>query len=140
MVLPQIQAPPERRRVFMEKLYQICCPKCITKRIFIVMGKTHMENRNTCVSAAGFNRRQNQAERLDAPKRQNIPLVLSAEKPLSCTMTRNITATTAAVTRSVTIFCLCQSLPLSRLRPCQSCSVRRISSGCAFLSMFSLWH
>ncbi|MEY8573156.1 IS1 family transposase [Oscillospiraceae bacterium 21-37] len=49
MVSPQIQVPPERRRVFMEKLYQIRCPKCNNKTDFYRYGKdTHGHQKYQC--------------------------------------------------------------------------------------------
>ena len=110
-----------------------------TKRTFIVMEKTYMDTRNTCVSAAGFNGRQNQAGKLDVPEQRNILPALSAEKPLFCTTTGSIMPTTPAVTRSAAILCLCQSPRPFQPHPCPGCSVRRISSGCVTLSMSSSW-
>ena len=108
--------------------------------LFIVTAKIKLVSKNISAANAVINLpRMHLPVSLENRVHGRILPVLSVERPLSCTMTRNITATTAAVTRSVTILCSCQSLPLSRLRPCQSCSARRTSNGCAILSMSSSW-
>ena len=106
-----------------------------TKQVFIATEKTFMDTRNTGVRGVGFNGHQREAERLDGPERRNIPLAPFAARLPSCTTIWSITVTTAAVTRSATIRCSYRSPVLFQLRPCPSSLERRISNGCATLSM-----
>ena len=104
------------------------------KPTFIATEKMLMVIKSICARSVAISGRRKRPN-VFTPERRITHPARSAAKPLSCTMTRSITATTAAATRSAITLCSCQSLPLSQFHPCPSCSERRTSNGCAIRFM-----
>ena len=128
---------PERRRVFMAKLYQLCCPKCNNKTGFNRYGKDKAGNQKYQCKKCGH--RILQRDNRGVLGRRGILCVLFAERHCMCITIGRITSTTLAQTRSAATLFLYQSLLLSQLRPCPSSLERQILSGCAIRSMRSSW-
>ena len=140
MVSPQNTCTPERRRVFMAKLYQVCCPKCNNKTDFYRYGKDSHGHRSTSVRSVGISGRQihhmsSQGVLLVLAGEQTIQLVLSAEGQCMCITIEITTFTTPAQTRNAVTLYLRQSPRPFQRHPCPSSLERRTSSGCAIPSM-----
>lgn len=105
-----------------------------TKRTFIATEKMLMVIKSICARNVAISGRQIPPN-VFIPERKDTHPARSAAKLLSCTMTGNITPTIPAATRNAAILCLYRSPVPSQPHPCPSSLARRISSGCATLSM-----
>lgn len=127
---------PERRRVFMAKLYQLCCPKCNNKTDFYRYGKDpHGHQKYQCKKCWHQWAENHPYELPGRPRKKNIQAVLFVGKRCMCIMIVNTTSTILARTGSAGTPFLYQSLQLFQLRPCPSSLERQILSGCAIRSM-----
>ena len=129
---------PERRRVFMAKLYQLCCPKCNNRTDFYRYGKdpTLMDTRSISAKNVGISGLKTIPTNCPGVVgKKNIQAVLFVGKRCMCIMIANTTSTIPARTGSAGTPFLYQSLQLFPLRPCPSSLERQILSGCAIRSM-----
>ena len=127
---------PERRRVLMAKLYQICCPKCNNKTDFYRYGKMPMDDRSISAKNVGINGLKTiPANRPGVLGKKTIQAALFVGKRCMCTMIVNTTSTIPARTGNAGTPFLYQSLQLFQLRPCPNFLERQILSGCAIRSM-----
>ena len=112
-----------------------------TKRTFIATEKINTDIRNISARGVGTSLPQRRRQGLKAIRvgqGESLlihQLALFAEGLPSYTMTRSITPTIPAATRNAAILCLYRSPVPSQPHPCPSSLARRISSGCATLSM-----
>ena len=105
-----------------------------TKQTFIVMEKILMDTRSICARSVAIS--GHRILRSAPMNEQGIThLAQFAEKRCICTTIENTTPITRAGIRDAGIPYLFQSLPLFPHHPCPNCSARRISNGCAILSM-----
>lgn len=127
---------PERRRVLMAKLYQICCPKCNNKTDFYRYGKDAPGRQKYQCKKCWYQWAENHPyESPGRPRKKEYPSCPVCGKAMYVHHNREHYIHYSCTDRKCRHSVLYQSLQLFQFRPCPSSLERQILSGCAIRSM-----